>query len=97
MIHLAPPAIAEYSPDMDHVTSGRFFTVHSQLDAIVNSVKGARQNYQSYPTVASQETVIELRGLAGHWRPIRVPTWRNWDVARIVTAVCNDPPKSKLA
>lgn len=97
LIHLAPPALAEYLPDLNYVTSGRFFTIHSQWDAIVNSVQGARQNYQSHPSVASQETVIELRRRGGHWRPVRVRTWQDWKIARVVTSVCTDPPPSRLA
>ena len=97
LIHLAPPALPGNLPNLNYVTSGQFFTIHAQRDAIVTGLAGARQNYQSFPELAAHETVIELAGIGGHWQPVRVPNWQHWDIARIVSSVCSEASQRSVA
>lgn len=88
LIHLSPPAMREYLPNLAFVTSGRFFTIYPQTDRIVARVAGAKQNYQTYPGVAGAETYKCLTGLSSHWDSVRKQPWIDFDVANLVTPVC---------
>ena len=95
LIHLSPPAMQEYLPNLDFVTSGRFFAVEAETDRIVAGVAGAKQNYQSYDEVADAEEFVCLHGLSSHWDSVRKQPWIDFDVANLVTPVCA-PAKQAL-
>lgn len=96
LIHLSPPAMVEYLPDLNYVSSGQFFTIHPEIDNIVAEVPGAEQDYQSYPSLRRHETVV-LCARRNHWSSTFVSNWRRHDIARIVTQVCGDTGTTKAA
>jgi hypothetical protein len=85
LIQLAPPVRDWNLPDMQQVSSGRFFNLHSRVDLVV-TIDGGSQNYQG-TAVESAEKEKKV-AFIGHSKPHEPDVWKRKDVPKLVKSVC---------
>ena len=85
LIQLAPPVRAWNLPDMQQVSSDRFFNFHSRVDLVVK-IDGGAQNYKG-TAVAYAETRRKV-AFFGHSKPHEPDVWKKKNLPPLVKSVC---------
>ena len=85
LIQLSPPVRDWNLPDMQRISSGRFFNLHSRIDLVVK-IDGGAQDYIG-TSVAAAETRRTV-AFSGHSKPHEPDVWKKKDVPPLVKSVC---------
>ena len=85
LVQLSPPVRAWNLPDMQRVSSDRFFNFHSRIDLVVK-IDGGAQDYTG-TSVASAAT-RRIVAFYGHSKPHEPDVWKNKNLPKPVKSVC---------
>lgn len=85
VIHLSPPVHPQYMPDMNRISSQRFFTIRPKIDLVV-FIDGGNQDYRGTP-VAQYERRRRC-AFFGHSTSHHPDRWRKRSVPTLVRTVC---------
>ncbi len=85
LIQLAPPVRDWNLPDMQRVSSDRFFNFHSRIDLVVK-IDGGAQDYKG-TAVGYAETRRKV-AFSGHSKPHEPDVWKKKNLPALVKTVC---------
>ncbi len=86
LVELAPPVWENSLPDMNNVTSKRFFNFHSLVDPVVSGLAHSPQSFKG--TAVAQYACEKICAPYGHFAPVQVHVWKEAGLGELVKSVC---------